>query len=260
VNLAAYYYEVEGMQVGVNLPFAGGLPVLITLNAGNSTIKGLEADFAYRPDSVPGLELSGAANYNHARFTKFVGAPCPGGQTFAEGCNLLPAPVGTSFPTIAFTNPALFGGAPFRYTSSDLTGTRLARAPDFTAYIGANYEMPIANDMGLGFSADAQFTSKYLTGLGNRPDLFQSGFAKLNASITLRGKNEAWEVALIGNNITNKLNVNNTSSANYAGGVFFPGAISGGPARGPSGQDELLGYVDRGREIWIRVTLRPLAF
>ena len=260
LNVAAYYYSVKGLQVGVNLPFAGGLPILVTLNAGNAKIKGIEADITYRPDSIPGLELSAMANYNRSRFSQFLGAPCHGGQTFAEGCNALPALAGTVFPAISFTNPAILGGAPFRYTSQDLSGTPLTRAPEFTASLGGSYEWEVTDGMGMTFGTDVQYSSKHLTGLLRRDDAYQKGFAKWNASLALKGRNAAWEVSVIGNNLTDKTNVNATNSANYAGGVFFPGAILGGPARGPSGLDERIGCTDRGREIWVRLTVRPMNF
>ncbi|MCB2060256.1 MAG: TonB-dependent receptor, partial [Novosphingobium sp.] len=233
-NLAGYYYKVSDMQVGVNLPVAGGVPVLVTFNAGKAKIYGLEADFSYRPDSIDGLEIHGAVNYNHARFTEFVGAPCLGGQTFEQGCNLDPAPVDlsnplTAFPSIAFTDPALFDGAPFRYNSTDLSGSRLPKAPDWSGNIGVYYEMPVGDEMTLGLGTDAQFSSKYLGNLGVFEDFFQKAYAKINANVTLKGKNDAWEVAFIGNNLTNKLTLGSASSANYAGGLFFGGVVTGGP-------------------------------
>jgi len=258
-NLAAYYYKLKNMQVGVNLPVEGGLPILVTFNAGRSKIYGLEADFTYSPDSIEGLEISGAVNWNHARFTDFSGAPCLGGQTFDQGCNLFPAPVGANFPTIAYTDPNLFNGAPFRYTSTDLSGTRLPKAPDWSANIGVHYDMPVGDDMTLGLGTDAQFSTKYLGNLGVFKDFFQKSYAKLNANITLKGANDAWEVAFIGNNLTNKLTLGSASSANVAGGLFFGGVVTGGPGKGPGGDDEVFGYFDRGRELWIRLTFRPMA-
>jgi outer membrane receptor protein involved in Fe transport len=259
-NLAGYWYKLKDLQVGVNLPAEGSLPILVTFNAGAAKIYGIEADFAYRPNTVPGLEVTGAINWNHARVTNFSGAPCLGGQTFAQGCNLDPAPVGAVFPNIAFTDPALFNGAPFRYNSTDLSGTRLPKAPDWSGNIGVHYDMPVARDMTLGLGADAQFSTKYLGNLGVFDDFFQKTFAKLNATVSLKGKDDAWEVAFIGNNLTNKLTLGSASSANYAGGLFFGGVIKGGPGNAPGGDDEVFGYFDRGRELWIRLTLRPTAF
>ncbi|MCX7863972.1 MAG: TonB-dependent receptor [Novosphingobium sp.] len=256
-NIAGYYYKVNGMQVQVILPFAGVIPVLTTLNAASSKIYGIDADITYRPNGIEGLEIFAAINWNHARFTKFI-APCDGGQTFAAGCNLNPAPVNDAFP--AFTDPALFNGAPFRYTSRDLSGARLARAPDWAGNIGFHYERPIGSGLAIGVGGDAQFASKYaaLLGSDDQSEIFQKAYAKLNFHLSLKDENDAWEVAFIGNNLTNKMTLSNVSKSNFAGGSVLPGLISGGPALGPAGLAETAGVVDRGRELWIRLTLRPM--
>ena len=35
------------------------------------------------------------------------------------------------------------------------------------------------------------------------------------------------------------------------------GVVTGGTVRGPAGVDELVCYMDRGRELWVRLTFRP---
>jgi iron complex outermembrane recepter protein len=254
-NLSGYYNKFTGLQVGVIIPFANGLPVFSTLNAASAKIYGIDADISYRPASVSGLELFGAINWNHARFTSFPNAPCFGGQTFAEGCNLAPSLVGTNFPNIAFTDPAVLGGQPFRYGGQDLSGSRLGRSPDWSANMGFHYEIPVGS-MTLGLGADAQFSSKYLTNIGGDDTLFQKAFAKFNLSASLKGAGNRWELSFIGNNVANELSRNLCIISNYAGITVFPGEIFGGPARGPAGKDETYCTLDRGRELWTRLTLR----
>ena len=272
-NVAGYYYKVADMQVQVNLPFSGLIPVLTTLNAASSKIYGIDADFTYRPDSIEGLEINGAINWNHARFTQFS-APCDGGRTFAAGCNLNPVTTNDAFPAFDATAAGLpanlfpinttpgpnLGIRTFRYTNRDLSGSRLARAPDLSGNIGFHYEMPAGKGMVFGIGADAQFSSKYVALLGtdNQPEIFQKAYAKLNVNLSLKDDNGAWEVAFIGNNLTNKLTLSNVNKAHYAGGVVLPGLTSGGPALGPAGRAETAGTLDRGRELWIRLTLRPM--
>jgi outer membrane receptor protein involved in Fe transport len=238
LNLAGYYYKYKGLQTGVNLPTAGGLPIFRTVNAGAAEIYGVDFDASYRPRAVEGLELTAAVNWNHARFTNFEGAPCYGGQTIAEGCNDV-------------LNPATG-----LFTSQDLTGTKLARAPAWQANLAANYELPVGTNK-VRFGLAGQYSSSYQSNLGRRRDFVQPEFVKLNANVAFVGDDERWEVALIGNNLTNVLRGGLCPNLNYPGGSTFPGSVTGGERRGPAGSDEVLCAVDRGREVWLRLTLRP---
>jgi outer membrane receptor protein involved in Fe transport len=259
VNTAFYYYKYDGLQVGVNEATQGtGIPLLRTNNAGSAKVYGVDFDVTYRPASIEGLAFNGAVNWNHARFTSFRGAPCYGGQTIAEGCNLLPAPVDATdpFPAISFSDPAVFGGAPSRYTSQDLKGLPLTRAPDWQVNLGFTYEMPVARGMKLTFGGNGLYTSKLLTNLGPRADFYQRAYAKLNANLALAGEDDRWEIALNVNNLTNKYTTANCTNLNYAG-ANLPGVVSGAPTKAPGGSDELHCTFDPGREIWLRLTLRP---
>ncbi len=271
-NITGYHYKASNLQVGTTEPAANGLPVLNTLNAAGAKIYGVEADFRYRPVDVPGLELFGAVNYNHARFVNFPNSPCIGGDTFAEGCNRAPGVVSSQLNT-AFSAPgnlppgvaitdlpvALRGGAPFRYNAEDLSGYPLVRAPDWSATAGFHYEMPVMGDKKLGLGSDVQYSSKYLTLLGLakvRPNFYQKSFFKLNTNISISGANDAWELAFVGNNLTNKIVTHTQGSAAIAGGLFFVGGITGGKSAGLGGLDETLSQAERGRELWIRLTVR----
>jgi iron complex outermembrane receptor protein len=271
-NLTGYHYKASDLQVGTVEPAVNGLPVLNTLNAASAKIYGIEADFHYRPEQIPGLEFFGAVNWNHARFTSFPNAPCLGGDTYAEGCSRLPGPV-ASQTNVAFSAPnnlppgvtvaslpqALQGGAPFRYTAEDLSGLPLVRAPDWTMNGGFHYDLPVWGDKTLGFGGDFQYSSRYLTLLGlanSNPGYYQRQYTELNGNISLTGRNGAWEVAFIANNLTNELIVNNRGGTAQGGALFFVPGISGGPTAGAAGKDVALDNVSRGRELWLRVTVK----
>src|SRR5690606_3158748 len=125
------------------------------------------------------------------RFDKFVGAPCYGGQSIVEGCNLVPNLSGEPGSFDPETGDPLF-------TATDLSDVPLTRAPKWQANLGFDYEVPVANNWTANFGLSGQYSSKYLTNLGDRPDFYQDEFFKLNASVALSGVNGAWEVALIG--------------------------------------------------------------
>jgi outer membrane receptor protein involved in Fe transport len=119
--------------------------------------------------------------------------------------------------------------------------------------------MPVMGDKKLGLGGDVQYSSKYLTLLGLakvRPHFYQKSFFKLNTNISLTGADDAWELAFVGNNLTNKIVTHTQGSAAIAGGLFFVGGITGGSGKGLGGLDETLSQAERGRELWIRLTVR----
>lgn len=102
----------------------------------------------------------------------------------------------------------------------------------------------------------ANYSSGYSTNLTNRAGYYQDGYTKVNASIALKGADDDWELALIGNNLGNEIIHSNSFNTNSQNGVVFGGQIQGGPTVGPAGNDEATMVADRGREVWIRFTMR----
>lgn len=242
VNLAGYYYKYKGLQVGTNEIAQGGLPVGRTINAGSAKVYGIDFDLTYRPHSVPGLTGNLGINWNHARFGAFTNAQCIGGQTIAEGCN------------------QDFNAASNTFIHQDLSSARLPKAADWQMNAGIDYELPVGGGLRMLLGADAQYSSKFLRLLGqHRSDFFQPGYVKLNANVALRSKNDAWEVALIGNNLTNKYIAGNCTNFSGATGQIFSSPLTGAAGRNASGVDELACIPEKGREVFLRITLRPSA-
>jgi iron complex outermembrane receptor protein len=260
INTAFYYYKYSDLQVGANEVAQGGLPVIRTINAGASKVYGVDFDMTYRPPAVEGLTARLAVNWNHARFTKFDNAPCAGGQTIADGCNLLPTEV-TDPDAIAAGDFVLEPGTGRRvkYNAQNLAGLRLPKAADWTATAGIDYEMPVGDGMRLNLGVNGQYSSKFLKNLGQRDDFYQPSYAKLNANISLAAENDAWEVSLIGNNLTNKFTAGNCTQFSGATGQIFAPPLSGLDHRNASGVDELACIADPGRQVFLRLTLRPTA-
>ncbi len=238
LNLSAYRYDYDDLQVGANETVDGVISIR-TVNAASSEIYGADFDAAWRPRALTGLTLNAAVNYNHARYGTFDNAPCWGGQTIAMGCDLL------------------FNEETGRYTSQDLSGRELLRAPEWSANAGFDYEFALAGDRTLVFAANTLYVSKYYTNLLLREDFVQDAYTKTSASIAL--KSSAWEVALVGNNLGNELITGNCVNGNIVNGIVIPGQITGSTTSGPAGVDELGCNVERGREVWIRLTWRPMA-
>jgi iron complex outermembrane receptor protein len=245
VNLAGYYYKYRGLQVGTNEIAQNGLPVLRTVNAASAKVYGIDFDASYRPRSIEGLSLHLGANWNKARFENFDNAVCIGGQEISEGCNR------TFVPN---ADPALPGA----FVNQSLSGVPLPKAADWQVNGDIDYEMPVSDKLRVGFGVNGQYSSKFLTLLGyHRDDFYQPAFFKLGASLRIGAKNDSWELALIGNNLTNNFTSGNCTNFSASTGQIFGSPATGQAGRNAIGVDELSCIPDRGREVFIRLTIKP---
>lgn len=262
-NLAFYDYYYRGLQVGGIEAAQNSTPVIRTVNAGRARTYGIDFDVAYRPDSVDGLTLNAAVNWNKARYTELDNIPCLMNQTFDLGCNTLFAPPNPSQARLPADAGLTVDGVYGFYNAQDLSGSQMIRAPEWSINFGLDYEMPVGPDMTLHFTNNNQYSSKYPSYLGRgRPDddNFQDSFFKTDASVALRAGDDSWEVALIGKNITDKLTASNCSATNTAGGGVLPfnGNFSGGSRPGPLGTADTMCFPDGpGRQVFLRLTFRP---
>jgi iron complex outermembrane receptor protein len=241
MNLAGYHYKYSGLQVGVVEPTTTAVIPIRTVNAGAAKVYGVDFDIAYRPEAVDGLNLHASVNWNHARFTTLDNAPCYGGQTIALGCTLQRNPVTGLF------------------TAQDLSGLPLVRAPNWQVNFGFDYDFDLGRDMKLIVTNNNQYSSRYVAVLSDRADAYQRKFLKTDLSLTLEGPQRRWDVALIGKNLTNQITSSVRVPSNAAAGVILGGQTTGGTSSGIAGVDEMGAFVDRGRELWIRVTFRPFS-
>jgi iron complex outermembrane receptor protein len=241
IDAAVYYYHYSDLQVGATEDTGGGIPVVQTFNAASAIIKGVDLDAAWQTP-ITGLLLRGAAEYNQARFQSFNDAPCYGGQTLAEGCDSLYA---------ASANNGLGG-----YTSQNLAGVPLQRAPLWQLDGGPSYTIPV-KDLSVTVASNTQFSSRYLMLLGTRSDFWQGSYAKTDLSVALNGPDHRWQVAFVGRNLTNTITTGTCNSYNNINGLFG-GQYQGNNAagHGPSGVDSLSCFIDRGRELWLRVNYK----
>ena len=246
VNAAAYFYNYSGLQVGAISPAVNGLPVIETVNAGAARSYGIDFDAAYNPPSIEGLGLTASINWNHARYLTLNNVPCWGGQTIALGCN-------------QFVDPRTG-----LYTAQNLNGTPLLRAPNVQSTIGFTYAYDLPNNYKVLFSSSNAISSRYVTDLAaGRPnhDNYQTGYIKADASVTLTGSDGKWEVAVIGKNLNDKLTTGTCANSDFGEGVAFgvPATqTTGGTTSGLGGIDQTNCFVDPGREVWLRLTVRPL--
>jgi iron complex outermembrane receptor protein len=260
VESAFYYYNYANLQVGVNAISSGGLPVLRTVNAASSKVYGVDFQATYRPPSIEGLTMRLAVNWNHARFSDFPNSPCWGGQRVADGCDRQPVEV-TDAGAITAGQFVIEPGTGRRvqYTAQNLTGLSLPKAADWTATGGFDYEVPVSQ-FRLNFGVNGQYSSKFLNNLGRRDDFYQPAFFKLNANIGIRAENDSWQLDLIGNNLTSKFVAGACAQFSAQTGQIFLAPETGTNSRNIAGVDELACTPEKGREVFLRLTLRPTAF
>ena len=224
LNLAAYRYDIKGLQVTVNLPNPNRQ---IVSNAASARSSGIEADFNF-DTPVSGLSFRGAIAYNKAKYLSYIASPCYGGQTISLGCN------------------GGFDNTLNRFTTQDLGGRPLVRAPEWGGSIGATYE--VRDDRGnvFGISADGNYTSKFFTDTVNNPLGLQKGYWLLDASARYEMAN-GLSLSLIGRNLTQTYYFQRSSAAPLTGG---PSGVASSFA------GDQVASVSRGREIIVRVSFR----
>lgn len=224
-NLAAYTYEITGLQVSLLVNNFQELR-----NAGTVRSKGIEFDFDYRTP-LPGLRLHGALAYGDGKYTDYQGI-CYRGQT----ANSTP-------PCVNQVNR--FSGK--TGLLQDLSGTELIRNPEWTGNFGLDYSTPLSSGVKLSLSGDMNYSSSYLTDASSKAAGRQPAYALLDASVRVADTDNRWEVTLIGRNLTQQWywvrNSDNPGSGTAAG---VEPAVLG----------DSKGAISRGREIMLRLTYR----
>ena len=218
LNLGVYSYLYKDLQIDF---FNSSVIAFQTLTA-NARTKGAELELQFAPYAVPGLQLRGSLNYTHARYTDFPLAPCYGGQTLEEGCNLE-------------------GG-----TRQNLDGAPLAVAPEWTGAFGVSYDTDLGSDLSAGVSVDSRFSSSYLVSGFGAEHSRQDKYGILDATLRIGASDESWQLALIGKNLTNRLYI--------AGGLDGPNTPVAGA---PYGQHaDQLGFGNLPRTVMLQATTR----
>lgn len=225
-NATAYRYSYKGLQVSTFDP----VRVVQTLvNAASARVQGIEADISWTPPQIDGLNLHAALNYNHARYTKFF-VGCYTGQTIAEGCNFNPNPATGNF------------------RQQDFRGRKLTLAPDWSGNIGFSHETPISSGLILGWTGDANYTSGYWAQLEEAPAGYQKSYWTIAASVKVSDQDKRWQLALIGQNLTN------VRRSRFVSQVPLTGISSRTGTNLEGGRSDLSAQIIRGQEVRLQLT------
>ncbi|GLT00007.1 hypothetical protein GCM10007897_13900 [Sphingobium jiangsuense] len=219
-NVTAYRYKYTDLQVQFFNPQTLSQ---VVANAGALRVQGIETDFNWRVPGVRGLAFHGSLAYNDAEYQDFAGQ-CYGGQTFALGCNQQPV-----------------NGV---YNNQVYSGRTPPKAPKLGAQFGSSLEVPVSGDIGMTFTGDMTYSSKYNYTDTLRPDGVQERFARIDASASIGNDTQGWKLSLIGRNLTDKLVVTSANDMPFTGGT-------GTGTMGVGTRADLNAVVERGREIYL---------
>ena len=187
-KITAYLDQISGMQTPelVLTPgFAEAFDTYI-VNLPHVETKGLDLQGAWR--AGPGLTLSGVGNYEDARITN----------------GLVPA---AETPVNAAASAGAAGA------STNLTGTPLVRAPQFTATARADYVHEVGpGQLDLDLSYD--WTSRYALAVSNGQGDFQPAVGLVDFAIGYQ--RSVYKIAVTARNILNKVTYANAVPAFFA--------------------------------------------
>jgi iron complex outermembrane receptor protein len=202
VNFTLFDYKYTDLQV----QFFNSATFAFLVVSADAETKGAELEVEYAPEEIRGLTLNATFNYDDAKYTNFIG-PCYSGQTPAAGCN-----IPTS--TLPFQN---------------LTGQTLGMAPKTTGVVGGHYSMSLGgNDTHLDYLLNARYSASYNPSSFNNPLARQGSYTVLDAGLRLFVKDDKYEFAVVGKNLTNRFYVNGVVDGPSTGGGT--GTVAGMPA------------------------------
>ena len=189
--MAVFHTEFTELQVATY----DGVASFNIGNAGTATSKGFEVDGQWRV--AESLTLYGSLGYADASYDEFPDAPCWVGQTEAEGC--IPTPV----------------------PHQDLKGQTLARAPEWQASIGFDWDQPITAGLNLDIGINANYSSDLFFSTDLDPLDHQDDFWKVNVRAGISSSYGTWSVAVIVKNLFDEAVVANSSDVPLAAGSHW---------------------------------------
>ena len=193
LNIAAFYTEYTNLQTG---QFDGVLGFNVR-NAGEAEISGVELDGRWLV--TQGLTLSAAVAYLDFEYTDFENNQCYFGQQVLEPGAVQPDGV-----------------------TCDATGKRKEYTPEWTGSIIADYVMPLGDSLELRTTLDLNYSDSYTFNPTLDPRSEQDSFTKVNLRVAVGAPSGQWELAFVGQNLTDE------DVVIYGGEAPLAGTLTGG--------------------------------
>ncbi len=191
VNATAFRTKYENLQFAVFIPSAGTTQETAIDNIGESTNQGLELEAIAAV--LDGLTLQASLGYLDAEYDEF--------------CASIAGPVAATNPVSECGEVLDLGNGTY-IIETDNTDYELSRAPEWQAYLAAEYEF--YTDFGSVFArASGEYESHYYVGGVNNPAKARTGdFWLMDASLGWRSLDQKWRVQAWCKNCTDKDYVN----------------------------------------------------
>ncbi|MEO8306625.1 MAG: TonB-dependent receptor [Pseudomonadota bacterium] len=169
VNASIFYSKYSNLQLTLSScpQYGVGAPCAVVANAGDADIKGAELEVYYRP--VAALQIDASYSYLDFKYTDI--------------------------------NPA--AGGPTRPTGPQLTDTQ-AYTPKNKWSAGIQYDISLGDRGNLTPRLDVTYQGDIYTNGANRPTNFIKAYTLMNARVTWRTNDHAWETSLEATNLTNE--------------------------------------------------------
>lgn len=207
LNTALFYTEFEDLQTS---QFDGAFSFNVT-NAAEATIRGLEVDGRWMLNES--LMLNGGFAWIDFEYEDFPTAQC------------------------------YFGQAPGQ-TQCDASGKSREFTPELQGNLSLNHTAELGRGLSLGSTLDLIYSDDYLASPTLDPRMQQDSYVKVNARIALSGRDDRWELALIGKNLTDEAIVS------YANGLPVATVLTQGTGTG------YYAFYERPRSVALQGTLR----
>lgn len=123
----------------------------------------------------------------------------------------------------------------------DLDGRAAPRAPKWSGNVSFDWSIPVSNSLDLSLFGLANYSGSYFADSTTLNDFVQGEYVTLDANITIGSSDDKWRLSLIGNNLTDKIYVNQAS------GRPFRQAVVG---------DDLALTQNRGRQVFVEFAVK----
>ncbi|MGE4430435.1 MAG: TonB-dependent receptor [Sphingobium sp.] len=186
-TLSAYYYDYGDLQV--TRAAAAGVGVIVTTeNAANAELYGVDADISW--SVTPALTLTGALSWQHSQYKDYLA----NAKVYRA---VLPGGTGAGMVDVGF----------------DADGHRLLRAPEFSAYAAANYDIAVGDGtipITLSYAYKGSYDFDFIydppgaTQTGTTRALRQKAYSLVNGRIGYQPGSDTWSVSAWVNNLFNE--------------------------------------------------------
>lgn len=196
LNVSAFYTIYKDLQVSAQIPTNGSLTAAIfTGNAPEARVGGLEAEFRAKLSSIFSIDGS-LAWLPEAKYVTFTSGPC--------------------YP-LQVPNGTVVG-------SCDLSNQRLGFAPRYSASLNFTAEVPLGGSLNFFAALSPRYQDKSYRDFSPDPVTRQDAFTKLDARLGIGAADGRWEMAVVGQNLTDELTIGFGSAGGLANTFLDPGA------------------------------------